>query len=57
MGMGIRGQPIGAAKVQEIIATCGVKPETNAFSQGIIEMREEQGSRFANATRWANLNL
>ena len=39
--MGIRGAPIGAEKVQEMIAACGVQPETNTFSQGIIEMREE----------------
>jgi hypothetical protein len=39
--MGIRGEPIGAEKVQAMIAACGVKPEDNAFSQGIIEMREE----------------
>ena len=39
--MGIRGEPIGAEKVQAMIAACGVKPEENAFSQGIIEMREE----------------
>ena len=39
--MGIRGEPIGAEKLQEMIAACGVKPEENAFSQGIIEMREE----------------
>jgi hypothetical protein len=39
--MGIHGAPIGAEKVQEMIAACGVQPETNTFSQGIIEMREE----------------
>ena len=39
--MGIRVEPIGAEKLQEMIAACGVKPEENAFSQGIIEMREE----------------
>ena len=39
--MGIHVKPIGAEKLQEMIAACGVKPEENAFSQGIIEMREE----------------
>jgi hypothetical protein len=39
--MGIHGTPIGAEKVQEMIAACGVQPENNTFSQGIIEMREE----------------
>jgi len=39
--MGIHGKPIGAEKVQEMIAACGVQPEDNTFSQGIIELREE----------------
>ena len=39
--MGIRGEPIGAEKVQEMIAACKGRPEDNAFSQAIIEMREE----------------
>jgi hypothetical protein len=39
--MGIVGEPIGAEKVQEMIAACGVEPEENLFSRGIIEMREE----------------
>ena len=39
--MGIKGEPIGAEKVQEMIAACGIKPEDNEFSRGIIEMREE----------------
>ena len=39
--MGIRGEPIGAEKVQEMIAVCKGRPEDNAFSQAIIEMREE----------------
>jgi 3-methyladenine DNA glycosylase/8-oxoguanine DNA glycosylase len=38
---GIRGEPIGAEKVQEMMAACGVKPEDNLLSRGIIEMREE----------------
>ncbi len=39
--MGIRGEPIGAEKVQQMIAAEGFKPEDNEFSRGIIEMREE----------------
>jgi hypothetical protein len=39
--MNIRGEPIGAERVQAMIAACGVRPEDNAFSQGILEMREE----------------
>lgn len=39
--MGIHVKPIGAEKVQEMIAACGVKPEENLFSRGILEMREE----------------
>lgn len=39
--LGISGEPIGAEKVQEMMAACGIKPEDNEFSRGIIEMREE----------------
>jgi hypothetical protein len=39
--MNIRGKPIGAESVQAMIAACGVRPEDNAFSRGIVEMREE----------------
>ena len=39
--MSIRGEPIGAENVQKMIAACGIKPEDNEFSRGIIEMREE----------------
>ena len=39
--MGITGEPIGAEKVQEMLATEGINPEDNAGSRGIIEMREE----------------
>jgi len=39
--LGISGEPIGAEKVQEMIASCGFKPEDNEFSRGIIQMREE----------------
>ena len=40
-GMGIQDQPIGPERVQELIAACGVRPEMNAFSRGLIGMREE----------------
>ena len=39
--MNIRGEPIGAESVQAMIAASGVRPEDNAFSRGIVEMREE----------------
>ena len=39
--MNIHGEPIGAENVQAIIAACEVRPEDNAFSRGIVEMREE----------------
>ena len=39
--MEITGEPIGAEKVQEMLAAEGVKPEENSFSRGIIKMREE----------------
>ncbi len=39
--MGIRGEPIGAEKLQEMMLAEGIKPEDNLFSRGIIEMREE----------------
>ncbi|MBI1930632.1 hypothetical protein HYR99_41100 [Candidatus Poribacteria bacterium] len=39
--MGIHGEPIGAEELQKMVAACGVKPEDNIFSRGIIEMREE----------------
>lgn len=39
--MGVRDEPVGAEKVQEMIAACGVRPEDNILSRGIIEMREE----------------
>ena len=40
-GMNIRGEPIGAESVQAMIAASGVRPEDNAFSRGIVEIREE----------------
>jgi hypothetical protein len=39
--MNIRGEPIGAESVQAMIAASGVRAEDNAFSRGIVEMREE----------------
>jgi hypothetical protein len=39
--MGIRGEPIGAEKLQERMLASGIKPEDNILSRGIIEMREE----------------
>jgi hypothetical protein len=39
--MGIRGEPVPPAKLREMMAECGIKPEDNSFSKGIIEMREE----------------
>jgi hypothetical protein len=39
--MGITGEPVGAEKVQEMMRACGIQPDANAFSQGIIAMREE----------------
>ena len=39
--MGIKGEPIPAEKLREMIAAEGVKPEDNEFSRALIEMREE----------------
>jgi hypothetical protein len=39
--MGITDAPIGAEKVQEMMRACGLRPDANEFSQGIIAMREE----------------
>lgn len=39
--MGIQGEPIGAEKVQQQIAACGVKPEDNVFSRTLLRAREE----------------
>ena len=39
--MNVCGEPIGAESVQAMIAACGVRAEDNAFSRGIVEMREE----------------
>jgi hypothetical protein len=39
--LAITGQPIGAEKVQEMVAACGFRPEDNEFSRGIVAMREE----------------
>ena len=39
--MGITEEPIGAELVQEMMRACGMRPDDNAFSQGIIAMRDE----------------
>ena len=39
--LGIKGKPIGAKKLQERMLQEGFDPESNEFSRGIIEMREE----------------
>ena len=39
--MGITAEPIGAELVQEMMRACGMQPDDNAFSQGIVAMREE----------------
>lgn len=39
--MGISGEPVGAEKLQAMMIADGVNPESNEFSRGIIEMREE----------------
>jgi hypothetical protein len=39
--LGIRGKPIGAKKLRERMIKEGIDPESNEFSRGIIEMREE----------------
>jgi hypothetical protein len=39
--LGITGEPVGAEKVQEMMAASGLKPEDNEFSRGIIAMRGE----------------
>jgi hypothetical protein len=39
--MGISGEPVGAEKLREMMIAEGVNPESNEFSRGIIEMREE----------------
>ena len=39
--LGIKGKPIGAKKLQELLLARGFDPESNEFSQGIIAMREE----------------
>ncbi|MGH9768448.1 MAG: hypothetical protein ACREAB_13535 [Blastocatellia bacterium] len=38
---GISGEPISAEELQKMFVECGVNPENNEFSRGIIEMREE----------------
>jgi hypothetical protein len=39
--LGIRGKPIGAKKLRQMLLKRGFDPESNEFSQGIVAMREE----------------
>lgn len=39
--MHIHGVPMGAEKVQALIAASGVSPDANILSHSLIEMREE----------------
>jgi hypothetical protein len=39
--MGITGEPVGAEKLREMMAACGIKAEEVVFSREIIAMREE----------------
>jgi hypothetical protein len=39
--MGIHGEPIGVEALRARMIASGIKPEDNAFSRGIVEMREE----------------
>lgn len=39
--IGFKGKPIGAKKLKERMLAEGFDPESNEFSRGIIEMREE----------------
>lgn len=39
--MGIQGKPVPPEKLREMMAECGIKPEDNLFSRGIMEIREE----------------
>jgi len=40
--LGATLEPVGAEKVQDMVAACGVNLEDNLGSRGIIEMREER---------------
>jgi hypothetical protein len=39
--VGIQGKPIPARQLREMLLQEGVNPDDNAFSRGIIAMREE----------------
>ena len=39
--LGFKGKPIGAKKLRERMLAEGFDPGSNAFSRGIVEMREE----------------
>jgi hypothetical protein len=38
--MEISGEPVPPKKLREMMAACGIKPEENLFSRGILEERE-----------------
>jgi hypothetical protein len=39
--MGLTAEPIGAERLQDLMARAGVRREDNLLSSGIIQMREE----------------
>jgi hypothetical protein len=39
--VGVRGEPVDARQLREILVRQGINPENNEFSRGIIAMREE----------------
>lgn len=39
--MGVRGEPIPAEQLQEMMRASGINPEGTEISRGIVEMREE----------------
>jgi hypothetical protein len=39
--LGIKGKPIGAKKLRELLLRDGINPADNAFSRAIIAAREE----------------
>lgn len=39
--MGVTGEPMGAEALQAMLLAEGLDPNSNEFSRGIIEMREE----------------
>lgn len=43
--MGVQGISIGAEKVQNMVADCGINSEENTFRKAIIDMHEEWHSK------------